>query len=133
MAAYAGKKGVVYLSTTGTGAATNVIKLKAWSVDQTTDKIEVTSFGDTNKAYVQGLPDIKGSFSGFFDDTESKLTTAAASSDGCKIYLYPSSDAPTKYKCGPAWIDQSIAVDNTGAVTITGNFVANGSWSNSTI
>mgnify|MGYP000753499306 FL=1 len=133
MAAYHGKKGVVYLSTTGTGAATNVVKLKAWSVDATTDKIDVTSFNDTNKSYVQGLPDIKGSFNGFFDDTETKLTTAAASTDGCKIYLYPSADAPTKYKCGPAWIDQSISVDNTGAVSITANFVANGSWALSTI
>jgi hypothetical protein len=133
MAAYAGKKGVVYLSTTGSGNATNVIKLNKWSVDASTDKYEVTSFGDVNKNYVQGLPDVKGSFSGFFDDTEAKITTGAASTDGVKLYLYPSSDAPTKYKCGPAWLDQSISVDEGGTVSITGNFVANGSWANSTI
>lgn len=133
MAAYAGKKGVIYLSTTGSGAASSVIKLNTWSVDSTTDKIEVTAFGDVNKTYVQGLPDIKGSFGGFFDDTETKIATAAASADGCKLYLYPSSDAPTKYKCGPAWLDSTISVDSNGAVTITGNFVANGSWANSTI
>ncbi len=76
---------------------------------------------------------MKGTFSGFFDDAEGKLITAAASSDGCKLYLYPSSDAATKYKCGPAWLDASINVDVSGAVQVSGSFVANGSWANSTI
>jgi len=49
MSVYAGRKGVVYLSTTGSGVATNVIKLNAWTLDQSTDKIEVTAFGDANK------------------------------------------------------------------------------------
>ena len=133
MAAYHGKKGVVYLSTTGSGAASAVVKLNAWSLDNSTDKVDVTSFGDANKSYVQGLADIKGTFAGFFDDTETKIATAAASTDGCKLYLYPSSDAPTKYKCGPAWLDVSISVPVSGAATISGNFVANGSWANSTI
>lgn len=133
MAAYHGKKGVMYISTTGTGAASSVLKISEWTLNSATDKVDVTSFGDTNKAYVQGLPDINGTFSGFFDDSETKIATAAASSDGCKIYLYPSSDAPTKYKCGPAWLDQSITVGVSGAVSVSGSFVANGSWANSTI
>src|SRR5678815_519894 len=108
MSVYAGRKGVVYLSTTGSGAATNVIKLSHWTLNQTTDKIDVTSFGDANKTYVQGLKDVQGSIAGFFDDTETKPFTAADSSDGCKMYLYPSSDAPTKYWYGPAWLDVSI-------------------------
>lgn len=128
MAVYAGRKGVVYLSTTGSGAATNVIKLNAWTVNKTTDKIEVTAFGDANKTYVQGLPDLQGTFSGFWDDTESKPFTAAASSDGCKLYLYPSSDITTKYFYGPAWLDVSMDTGVSAAVTITGNFAANGSW-----
>lgn len=133
MAAYHGKKSVVYLSTTGSGSASSVVKMAAWSVDSSTDKVDVSSFGDTNKSYVIGLPDLKGTFSGFFDDTETKIATAASSSDGCKLYLYPSSDAPTKYKCGPAWLDMSISTSETDAVKISGTFVANGSWANSTI
>lgn len=128
MAAYAGRKGVIYLSTTGAGAASSVIKLNKWSINRTTDKIEVTSFGDANKTYVQGLPDVKGSFSGFWDDTESKPFTAAASADGCKLYLYPSSDAPTKYWYGPAWLDVSMDDPVSGAATISSAFAANGSW-----
>lgn len=128
MAVYPGRKGVIYLSTTGSGAATNVIKLNSWTLNKTTDKIETTAFGDSNKTYVQGLPDVQGSFSGFWDDTETKPNTAASSSDGCKIYLYPSSDKTTSYHYGPAWLDVSYEVSVSGAVTVSANFAANGSW-----
>ena len=128
MAVYAGRKGVVYLSTTGSGTATNVIKLTKWTLDQTTGKIEVTSFGDLNKTYVQGLPDVKGTLEGFFDDTETKPYTGQASTDGVKLYLYPSADAPTVYWYGPAWLDTSIDTGVADAVALTCNFVANGAW-----
>jgi len=128
MSVYAGRKGVVYMSTTGSGAATNVIKLNHWTLNQTTDKIDVTSFGDANKTYVQGLKDVQGTIAGFFDDTETKPFTAADSADGCKLYLYPSSDAPTKYWYGPAWLDASIDTSVSGAITLSASFAANGSW-----
>lgn len=128
MSAYAGKKGVVYMSTTGTGNATNVVKLNQWTLDLTTDTIEVTSFGDANKTYVQGLKDVQGTLSGYFDDSETKIFTGADSTDGVKLYLYPSADAATKYWYGPAWISASIDTGVSGAVTIAANFVANGSW-----
>lgn len=128
MSAYAGRKGVVYLSTTGSGNASSVLKLNAWTVNRTTDKIEVTAFGDANKTYVQGLPDVQGTFGGFWDDGESKPFTGAGSSDGVKMYLYPSSDAPTKYWYGPAWLDLSMDTGVSGAVTLSGSFAANGSW-----
>lgn len=128
MAVYPGRKGVMYVSTTGTGVATNVLHMSEWTINSATDKIETTSFGDTNKTYVQGLPDLKGTFKGFWDDTESKPFTGAGSSDGVKLYLYPSADAPTKFWSGPAWLDLSMSVPVSGAVTIDGSFVANGSW-----
>lgn len=128
MSVYAARKGVVYMSTTGTGAATNVIKLSQWTLNSATDKIDVTSFGDANKTYVQGLKDLQGTLSGFFDDSETKPFAAADSADGCKLYLYPSSDAPTRYWYGPAWLDYSLDVSVSGAVSMTANFAANGSW-----
>jgi hypothetical protein len=128
VSAYHGKKGVVYLSTTGSGNAENVIKLNAWTLDMATDKVEVTSFGDVNKTYVQGLPDISGTLGGYYDDTEAKIFSAARSADGCKMYLYPSADAPSKYACGPAWLDASLNTGVADAVGISGSFVANGAW-----
>jgi hypothetical protein len=128
MSVYHGRKGVVYASTTGSGAATLVVSLTDWSLDMNTDTVEVTSFGDLNKTYVQGLPDINGQFSGFWNDTEDKIFTAASSTDGCKLYLYPSSDAPSKYFYGPAWLSVSVSTSVSDAVKISGSFSANGTW-----
>lgn len=128
MSVSAGRRGVVYLSTTGTGAAVNVLSLNAWTINKTTDKIEVTAFGDANKTYVQGLPDVQGTLSGFWNDSETKPFAAAASTDGVKMYLYPDSTKPGSYHHGPAWLDVSMDVSVSGAVTISGSFAANGSW-----
>ena len=128
MALYHGKKGVVYISTTGGATAVAAVSLSSWSLDSATDRVEVTSFGDTNKTYVQGLPDLTGELSGFWNDTSDQLYDASRSADGVKLYLYPSSDATTKYFYGPAWVDFSIEVPVDGAATISGSFAANGSW-----
>jgi hypothetical protein len=128
MARYHGKSGVVYVSTTGTGTASNAASLSTWTLDLDTDLVETTSFGDTNKTYVQGLRNIQGTISGFWDDTEAKLFTASTSADGCKIYLYPSSSAVSKYAYGPAWLSVSLDTGVGDAVTVSANFSANGSW-----
>jgi len=128
MARYHGKGGVVYMGTSGTGVATATVSLSEWTLDMATDKAETTSFGDPNKTYVQGLKDIKGSLSGFWDDTGDNLFTAADSSDGVKMYLYPASTAATKYFYGPAWVDASVTVGVGDSAKVSASFVANGAW-----
>lgn len=128
MAKYHGKGGVVYMSTSGSGAAVNVASLTEWTLNMNTDKVEVTSFGDLNKTYVQGLKDVQGTISGFWEDSQDALFDAADSTDGVKVYLYPSRDAATIYFYGPAWVDASISVGVSGAIGLSANFSANGSW-----
>jgi hypothetical protein len=128
MSRYAGKKGLVYISTSGTGVATSIAQLTNWTLDMTTDKLDTTCFGDTNKTYVQSWKDIKGTFKGLWDDSTDSLFTAADSADGVKVYLYPSSDAISKYFYGPAWLDASVSVDVSGRVETSASFAANGSW-----
>jgi hypothetical protein len=129
VAKYSGRKGVVYFSTTGSGAAVNVANLSSWSLSFTTDRYETTSFGESNKTYVQGLPDVSGNIEGFFDDvTTAALFTASRSADGIKAYLYVSSDATGRYFYGPAWFDFSLANPVSGATTLSGTLAANGSW-----
>lgn len=128
MARYHGRKGTIYMSPDGTAAASPLGSMSSWDLNMATDTVEVTAFGDANKVYVQGLPDLSGSMSGFFDDTNDTLFDAAASADGCKIYLYPSSDAPTVYWYGPAWVDASISTGVGAAVTTSANFRAKSSW-----
>ena len=129
MARYAARKGAIYLGTAAAGVATNLTAMAEWSLDGTTDKIDVTSFGDANMVRLQGLPDRKGTFAGFWDDTETKLFAAAASAGAVNMYLYPDvTDKPTSYFYGPAWVDFSMNASVKDAVKVTGNFVAGGSW-----
>lgn len=128
MARYHGNKGAIYASTSGAGVAAQLISLSKWSLDMSTDKVDVTAFGDLNKTYVQGLKDIKGSLSGFWDSSDDSLFNAADSTDGVRVYLYPASTAAAKYFYGPAWLDASIDVGVDGAVTVSGSFMANGAW-----
>jgi len=106
-----------------------MISLSAWTLDMATDKADVTAFGDPNKVYVQGLRDIKGTISGWWDSADDSLFDAAESADGMKLYLYPASTAATIYFYGPAFIDASISVPASGPASVSGNFVASGAWS----
>jgi hypothetical protein len=128
MSRYHGRRGVIYASTSGTGNATQVIALTDWSIDRSTDTVEMTALLDTNKVYSQGLPDVSGTFNGFYDDTDTKVITGADSTDGVKLYVYPSADAATKYAYGPAWLSYSISGGVGDAVKISAKFSANGAW-----
>ena len=117
------------MSTSAAGVANTVVSLNTWNIDRSTDTTETTSFGDPNKTYVQGLPDVSGSFGGFWDDTSTLIFAAAKSSNGVNIYLYPDFvNNPGYFFYGPAWLDASITVGVGDAIGITANFRANGAW-----
>lgn len=128
MAKYAGKDAVVYLSTSGAGAATTILGLNQWTLNMTTTKHDVTEFGDSNMVKVQDVPDVTGTLSGWWNDTDDNLYDASQSSDGCNMYLYPSDLVTGKYFYGPAWIDFSIDSPRGGPVTVSGGFEARGAW-----
>lgn len=129
MARAHGKNAAVYVSPTGTGVAVALGTASKWTLNRDTDAVPVTAFGDLNKTYVQGLADIKGSISAWWDSATDPLYVGGASADGVKMYLYPDRlNTPTAYDYGPAWLNTSIDVDVNGAVSLSGNFVANGSW-----
>lgn len=128
MARYHGRRGVVYMSTTAATAAVPIAHLTEWSLDMPADRVEVTSFDDSNKVYVGGLRDISFSFSGFWDDTEADPFTASEGGEAVKVYLYPASDAATKYWYGSAYVDISINTGVSAAVAISGNGQASGAW-----
>lgn len=129
MARYAGKKGRILMSTTGSGTASAVASMASWTLDASTDLIEVTSFGDANKTYVQSFPDVSGNLSGHWDDTDTTIQTGRSSADGVKIYLYPDfTNAPTKYAYGTAFVDFSIDATAKDAVKVSAKFAARGDW-----
>ena len=128
MSLYHGRKGQVMMSVTGSGAAVSLTAANAFTIDMPTDYVEVTAFGDSNKTYVQGLPDASGSISAFWDDTSDALYDASRSTDGVNMSLYPSTDAPTKYWYGTACVDFSLDTSNSDAVKVAGNWKARGAW-----
>ena len=129
MTRYAGRQAIAYIGNAGGAAAGSVVGLSKWALDQTTEKIEVTAFGDPNKEYVIGLADVKLSLSGFWDDTASDtLFQAASSNSAVNVYLYPTSLRTNKYWYGTAWLDATIESDVKDAVKISASGVAGGSW-----
>jgi hypothetical protein len=118
-----GKRGRVYIdaSANGTAAATPVANLNTWGLDSTTDKTEVTAFGDLSKVYVVGNPDGAISFAGYWDTAAGSqygITNSVAA--GRKFYLYPDSTNAAQYFFGQAHFDLSITQNVSGAVEISG-------------
>lgn len=100
-----------------------------WNLSLKQDLADTTAFGDTNKTAVPGLPDVSGTFSGFYDTDDVVLATAQLNQSGVSLVLYP--DYPTtltKYAAGTGSIDLSFAMPVGGAEKVSGNFSARNSW-----
>lgn len=128
MARYSGKGGLVYISSSAAGAAAALLKLTQWNLDQSSSKDDATAFTDANKVYVEGIPDMVGSLAGFWDDMDDSLYDASRSTDGVRMYLYPSKLTLAKYFYGPAIIDFNITTPVAGPIAVGGDFAANGDW-----
>jgi len=128
MAREHGKSGRVLMSTSAASVPA-VVALNEWTLSLATDQVEVTSFGDANKTYVQGLKDIQGTISGFWESTSDQLFLAADSATGTLMYLYPDAVShAVAYWYGLANLSASISVSATGANSISGQFTARGNW-----
>ena len=128
MAIYHTRDGAVYMSTSGTGTAVLLTKMTEWTLDMPTDRIDVTNFDSTNKEWLQGWGDRRGTLAGFWNDADDTLFTGAASGDGVKLYLYPTRRAMSKYFYGPAWVDASVRANVAEAGRVSATFAANGVW-----
>jgi hypothetical protein len=123
-----GYKGDVKADPTGGATAVSVASINSWSASFATTKTNVTCFNDPNLIFVQGLPDIKGSLTGYWDKTDRTLFEVAFGTVAAMLELYPSSLEPTYYWTGLAWMDAAIDVKVDGAVTIKSDFAAAGPW-----
>jgi len=119
---YHGKDGQVKID----GAAT--ASLNKWTLNAATDKADVTAFGDSNKQYVVGLKDVKGSLGGWFDDADDALFVAADAGTPVDLELFPVDSITGLSWKGPAYLDASIDVPANGGIAISGDFVAAGNW-----
>lgn len=129
MARRHGSKGSVEMDPTGGATSVVVASLNSWSLDLGRDRADATCFGDTNKVYVQGLPNIEGEIGGIWDETASPALFDVALGDvAAFLKLIPSTLTPTYFFSGLAYIDAGIEVNADGAIAINGSFAAAGAW-----
>lgn len=104
------------------GSASTVANLTTFDIQQTRDRTEVTSFGDSTKTFIAGLADASGSFSGFWDSAGGLQKVA----DGVAraFYLYPTTTDTTKYWFGTATFDITVSTSVGGAVEASGSWAA---------
>lgn len=129
MARKHGRTGRLYadFSANGGAAATPIASLRQWTIDFTTDKVDATAFGDTNKQYLAGLPDSSGTFAGLYDDSTASAYAAAidnGTNNARRFYLYPDTNDTTKYWHGLGLFDASYSAAVDGAIELSGNWAA---------
>lgn len=128
MARHHGRNGRIYLSATNGGTAAPLPFQASWTINQATDRQDVTAFGDSNKIYVAGLPDSSGDFAGFLDDSSSQTFVAALDGLSRTFYLYPDVSA---YPNNWYWFGQ-ILVDASADAAVGGPANFKSSWSAAT-
>lgn len=127
-----GKNGAIYLGGAKGSGGIKVAAKTQWTLQRNRDYVDATVFGDVNKTYLAGLPNVQGTFAGFLD-TSGDLLLSAAVSDSQTVYLYADDDpgmttSEVLVAHGPGLLDATVDCSNTDGVRITGEFRANGAW-----
>jgi hypothetical protein len=131
MARIHGKTGQILIDTTPSSPVVPVAlaDTNAFTIDMSTDKVDVTCFQDTNKQKVVGLPDFAGTISGFWNAATSPTFFAVVLAQAtCWLRFLPQSSASTYMFEGLAYVDGSVNCSATGAVSFTGKWDAAGNW-----
>lgn len=126
-----GKGGAIYLGGAKGSGGVKVATKTEWTLQRNRDYVDATVFGDTNKTYLAGLPNVQGSFSGLLD-VSGDLLLSAATSEQQDMYLYADDNTNgtslVLVAHGPGLIDANVNCSNTDAVRITGEYRAQGAW-----
>jgi hypothetical protein len=124
-----GSGGQLKMDPTGGATTVAVADLNTWTLDMARETVDVTAFQDPNKQYVLGLPDIKGTYGGWWNSASTPaLFRVCLGNVAAMLELVPSIDEPTFLFKGLAYLDGSIDVSATGAISIDGNYVGAGPW-----
>lgn len=126
MARFKSAAGAVWIdqSSGASAQATPLYYINKWTLDGETEQIEVTSFGDSTKTYLSGLPNAQGTLTGFADNTATTGSTwlfnAAQTGSARRLYLYPTTpSASGPYYYGTANVSVSYENDVSGAAAIS--------------
>jgi hypothetical protein len=123
-----GYKGQVMADPTGGATPVAVASVNEWTLDMSKDTVDVTAFQDENKVYVLGLKDVQGTIGAWYDNSDLTLFEIADADIPALLKLIPDTRQPTFFWTGLAYLDASINVSSSGAVSVSGKFVAAGPW-----
>jgi hypothetical protein len=124
LARIAGRNAAIYVGVTTSAAASPLTFQNSWSMSFEVEKIDVTAFGEQTKAYVAGIADASGEFSGFYDDASNQTLAAALDGLSRRLYLYPNTNLATQYFFGTIFPDMSINAAVAGAAEVSSTWAA---------
>jgi hypothetical protein len=127
MAILSGRNGQVKYDPAAT-TPVEIISIKEFKISWKTAKQDVSCFGDPNKVYVPGLPDVQGTLGGFWNSADVTLFEAALAATPGMLELIPNSTEPTFKFSGLAYLDADLDVKVDSAPTVTGSWMAAGPW-----
>ena len=131
MAILTGRYGIVKWDATGLPSPPTpltVISMNGWKLSLKTDYEDVTCFGDTNRVYIQGLRDISGSLTGFWNSASNVVIQATSSAVAGYMELTMNSNEPTFKFGGLAYMDADMDCTVKGAPKLSASFKAAGPW-----
>ena len=130
MARQHGYKGQVSIDPTGGTTYVAVGSVTNFTFNATRERADGTAFGDSNKVWLQGLPNYSGDIGFIWDSatTPTEIFDVVLGDLAVGLKLTPSTLTPTVFFSGPALIDATVSVNVNGAITGSGTWVASGAW-----
>lgn len=137
MAIKTGRYGLVKYVPSGVispGGYVSIASINSWTLSLKTDYEDVSCFQDANKVYIPGLPDVSGTFGGFFNLADLTILHATQAASPGQLRLYHNTNDLTgsplaaPYFEGLAYLDMDINCSVNGAPKITSTFKAAGPW-----
>ena len=131
MARTLAKTAQILVSASSEGTPAAISPLASWDFDESSSEIDVTGIYDTNKQYVPGQAEAKGSFTLICDSDDDELDVLSAAHSGqTLVYLYVRLDGTGATKPQikiPAYITGwSTSASTDDRVEISATWVAGG-------
>lgn len=122
MAVHKGQEGTIK---SGTGA---ISELKDWTLTETAETIDVTTMGDTARGFTPSLTSASGSFTAFWDETDTNGQGTLTVGAEVTLNLYPEGDTTgDTYATMSAIVTEAgVAASFDGMVEASFSFQVNG-------
>jgi len=109
----------------GTANLTAISSKNSWSFDQSRDFVDVTSFLDTSKSNVAGLPSASGSIQGSFNFADTNVYNIIGATSERAIMIWPDwTNEATTFIWGKAFFSAKSGGSTTTADTFDLDFQA---------